>query len=464
MREAAARAPREAATVAALALGLVAVHLAYGGLVELVEDEAYYWVWSRRLAAGYLDHPPAVAWLIRAGTELLGDTERGVRAGAALLGGLALWPLARASARPVLAAATAATLPLFLLGGLFATPDVPLLAAWALGLWAALEERWAVLGVAAGLAMLSKYTGLLLLPLVVAARPGDLRTRGPWLAAALALLVYSPNLLWNLAQDGVSWRFQLAHVADSSGSLALLAAQVGLAGPVIFGACCVAWGLGWRALLGGAPRREAVLWWTSLPVLLLAVVTGGEANWAAPAWLGGLLLLAERGGRLARAAWLGLGINATLGGLVLVHGLYPLVQLPQDPTDRLHGGRVLGESVAAWGVSEVVTSRYQEAALIHFYGGVPARSLPDWDRLDQYDLWGGELPPAGLFVRVWRGSTRTAVDMLGYERSGPNVVSAYVNVPGEVLARPVARWQVYEYWSPDGAPPEPGAADPGDPP
>ena len=37
-------------------------------LLPLSADEAYYWLWSQHLAAGYFDHPPMIAWLIRAGT------------------------------------------------------------------------------------------------------------------------------------------------------------------------------------------------------------------------------------------------------------------------------------------------------------------------------------------------------------------------------------------------------------
>ena len=36
-------------------------------------DEAYYWVWSEKLQAGYFDHPPMVAWEIRFFTSIFGD-------------------------------------------------------------------------------------------------------------------------------------------------------------------------------------------------------------------------------------------------------------------------------------------------------------------------------------------------------------------------------------------------------
>jgi len=49
---------REAQFLAALAT-LAALRLIAGALLPLSADEAYYWLWSRHLAAGYFDHPPA---------------------------------------------------------------------------------------------------------------------------------------------------------------------------------------------------------------------------------------------------------------------------------------------------------------------------------------------------------------------------------------------------------------------
>ena len=47
---------------------------------NLAEDEAYYWLWSTHLATGYYDHPPMIAYWIRAGTSIFGQTTFGVRA------------------------------------------------------------------------------------------------------------------------------------------------------------------------------------------------------------------------------------------------------------------------------------------------------------------------------------------------------------------------------------------------
>ncbi|MBC7802174.1 MAG: UDP-phosphomannose--protein mannosyltransferase, partial [Gemmatimonadaceae bacterium] len=60
-------------------LALTLIRLLVAAMTPLSGDEAYYWVWSRALAPGYLDHPPMVALWIGAGTWLAGDTALGVR-------------------------------------------------------------------------------------------------------------------------------------------------------------------------------------------------------------------------------------------------------------------------------------------------------------------------------------------------------------------------------------------------
>jgi 4-amino-4-deoxy-L-arabinose transferase-like glycosyltransferase len=55
--------------------------LAYigSGLIELSEDEAYQWLWSKHLALSYYSKPPIIAYLQFLGTHIWGDTEFGVR-------------------------------------------------------------------------------------------------------------------------------------------------------------------------------------------------------------------------------------------------------------------------------------------------------------------------------------------------------------------------------------------------
>jgi len=417
---------------------LVVVHLALTGRFELAEDEAYYWVWSRHLAWGFFDHPPAIAVIIRMGTEFLGDTEQGVRLVPVLLGIVPLAVAAALAQDRILAVAVLGALPLFALGGVIATPDTPLVAAWALALWARLEERWVVFGIACGLAMLSKYTGALLWPCLVLAEPARLRTRGPWIAFAIAAAVEMPNVIWNLQHDGVSWLWQLRHVAKSHHQLDFVGAQVGLAGLLIVPFARF-WFRGWRG-----DAWERVLWASSAPLLILAILVGGEANWAAPAYVGAAIAIAS--GERPRLAWAGVGVAGALSALALVHALHPLFFHSKDPLNRLRGGRVLGESVAAWGISPVYTVRYQEASLIAFYGKVETRTLPDTDRMDQFDLWPADVPAHALFVRDDRGNAPLQSDRFFPQHSEPNLVVAFAPTEDPTRDEPIKSWQVYEVW------------------
>ena len=66
----------------AITIAAGVVRLVVGALTPLFPDETYYWDWSRHLAAGYFDHPPAIAWTIGAGALVGGATPFGVRLGA----------------------------------------------------------------------------------------------------------------------------------------------------------------------------------------------------------------------------------------------------------------------------------------------------------------------------------------------------------------------------------------------
>ncbi len=65
--------------VAALIVALTALRLTYASLIDLRTDEAYYWTWSKENVLSFLDHPPMIAWFIRFGTAIFGDTNLGVR-------------------------------------------------------------------------------------------------------------------------------------------------------------------------------------------------------------------------------------------------------------------------------------------------------------------------------------------------------------------------------------------------
>ena len=106
------------------------VRFVLAAAIPLVEDEAYYWDWSRRLAFGYFDHPPVIAWLVAGGVKIAGLTPLGVRLLPVLCGTLATFALA-ATTRDLAGASAARFVALllaltpFTVGFILATPDAP---------------------------------------------------------------------------------------------------------------------------------------------------------------------------------------------------------------------------------------------------------------------------------------------------------------------------------------------------
>jgi dolichol-phosphate mannosyltransferase len=218
-------------TSQAFAIGIIAysvvLRLLYAGSVELLPEETYYWNYSQHLDFGYLDHPPMVAWLIRLGTLIFGQTEFAVRAGALCCGVITsvfVYRLARnlfGEASALGALLLAQTLPFFFLSGFLMTPDAPLTAAWAASLYylerALIAERpgaWWRAGICLGLGMISKYSIALLAPVTLAFMIWDPKSRRwfrhfePYMAALLAVAVFSPVIIWNARHDWASFAFQ----------------------------------------------------------------------------------------------------------------------------------------------------------------------------------------------------------------------------------------------------------------
>jgi dolichol-phosphate mannosyltransferase len=217
-----------------------ALRVLYAGSVEVLPEETYYWNYSRHLDFGYLDHPPMVAWLIRLGTALFGQTEFGVRAGALCCGAVTSWfiyRLARNSfgeSGALAALILAQVLPFFFLSGLLMTPDAPLTAAWAASLYfleraliAQHSRSWWRAGVSLGLGLISKYSIGLLLPVTLAFMSWDRKSRRWWLrpepyaAALIAFVVFCPVIMWNAQHDWVSFAFQTSRRLAEAPTFAL---------------------------------------------------------------------------------------------------------------------------------------------------------------------------------------------------------------------------------------------------
>ena len=435
----AARSPWPA--VAAIALAAIAMRAFAFSATELYADEAYYWLWSRRLAAGYFDHPPLVAWLAAAGAAVA-PGELGVRWPFLACGALAIAfaallarelapdvPGAPGGRAALLGAALCAAAPLLHLVGAMALPDAPVAAAYTAALWLlarARGARWLLAGLAVGAALLAKYTAALLAPallVVVLWDPGlrrDLRTRWPWLGAAVAVALFAPCLAWNARHGWVSIRFQLGHGFGANATPRSVAeyvlGQLAGAGPVALalGAAALvrARTSAWKRVAGAALLPLAVTTWAALRGRV-------EANWPSLVYPA---LAAAAGARLAgwrrasAARGLTWGSAALAAALLAIFGAEqrsPRLLAGTLAVERFHGGRALARGARA-GAAEacaraacdparpfVVPASYQVAATIAYYGGFD-RLGPALERPSQLDVWGEAPAPgeAALLVRA----------------------------------------------------------------
>ena len=221
--------------VAAIIIAAMTVlRIAYADVMELRTDEAYYWTWSKESALSFLDHPPMIAWLIRFSTAIFGDTAFGVRfcgIVAMLVTQLLLadivWRVTR-DIRAVVFAVLMMEAALYY-GLLMAkvAPDVALIPFAVAMIWALVRlaesndpRWWLAAGLFAGLALLSKFTVVMWLPAVAAFalvpdwRWRRLRSPYPYLAVLIALVLFSPVLIWNAQHDWASFRFQLVRATS----------------------------------------------------------------------------------------------------------------------------------------------------------------------------------------------------------------------------------------------------------
>jgi 4-amino-4-deoxy-L-arabinose transferase-like glycosyltransferase len=302
------------------------IHLVAAIFVDLGFDETYYWTWSRHLSASYYDHPPMVAWWIRAGTAIFGDTPIGIR----IFFVLSMVPISAAlyTAGVLLFDRLTATLAvaflnaelIFAVLGFVASPDAPSVMFWtfavlALALLAGRDDQrwWVGVGMAAGLGVLSKLTALFLGPGLVLAAAAFARLRSSflrpwlWLGGLAAILVILPMLLWNIDHGFMTWNKQFGRLAKHGlhpwaplEFVATLFVVLNPAVSILGGFAALLW-------LRREPRdmRLGVLLATAAPMLVFFLFAAFreriEANWPAPAYPTLALVAAVGAARIAEA-------------------------------------------------------------------------------------------------------------------------------------------------------------------
>lgn len=377
--------------------------LPYG--TDLFVDEAQYWFWGQNLDLGYYSKPPMIAWVIRAVTGIAGSDDPFFIRLAGPLFHMATAFMLMACARRIAgeglagwAGVTYVTAPAVALASVYISTDTLLLFFVAVTLWAYAGLTRGpsaglalLMGAAFGLAFLSKYSALLLVPGGLAALVLVKEARIGWrdflIATLAAAAVASPNLIWNILHDATTVRHtsELAEWADmklhAGTALEFLGAQFGVVGPIVFGAMLWA---GAGVLRGAAQPWQKILFWLSLPVVALIALQGligkAYANWAAPGYVAGVLLAVWwLGNRWRAGLWISLAINGLAALAFPLVTVFPeAVRLPNgDPVMKRYLGR---SEISLWaadaarraGLSVIVSdNRDMLADLFHTLRGQP---------------------------------------------------------------------------------------------
>ena len=95
MNKVAANESRTTRWAVGILLGLALFRCWYSTRLDLVPDEAYYWLWAQHLDWAYRDKGPLIAWTLSLTTHLFGDTVFGVRFLAVLLAAGTGWEIYR---------------------------------------------------------------------------------------------------------------------------------------------------------------------------------------------------------------------------------------------------------------------------------------------------------------------------------------------------------------------------------
>lgn len=380
------------------------INVIQAAFTGLMDDEAYYWVYSQYPAWGYFDHPPMIAWLIRAGSFIF-DGTLGVRFFIVLLNTLTLVLISKLLEKKndFLFYAIAGSLMVAQIGGIIAVPDLPLL--FFVSLFFLLYKRFAehtnflnsiLLGTGIALMLYSKYHGVLIVFFTLLSNIKLFTKYQTYIVAAVALLLFAPHILWQIEHDLPSVQYHLFERNASEYKIRFTTeyvfGQFALAGPIV----------GWLLLYAAFNYKSTSLSERALKFsmvgiyafFLLSTFKGRvEANWTVPAFVG-LIVLSHQFlvNKPNSRKWVYRLLPVTL---ILVLGVRIFMAAPIDRVasiskDEFHGNEEWVEEVnlKANGLPVVFTNSYQSPSKYMFYSGNISMGMntPRYRR-NNYNFW-----------------------------------------------------------------------------
>ncbi len=373
---------------------------------EIIDDEAYYWVYSQFLDWGYFDHPPMIAWLIKIGSSLF-PMELGVRLLPSLLGAATIFLvffMLKDEVRDFrLLMLVSLSIPILHshVAGFIATPDLPLV--FSATLFFFLYRRYLanetpaiilLLSLSIALMMYSKYHAFLIIGFTVLSNLRILFQRSFWLIALISSILYLPHILWQVRHDFVSFGY---HLIDRNNPFEVkylfeyIGNQLLMIGPLS----------GVLLLYLGITRKptgkfETALKFNLIGFILFFLVSSlrghVEPHWTAAAIVPLLLIsvpVIEQNLRLKK--WISILSLITIPFIILIRVFLidDFSLLPDKLTFRFHHKEEMFKQIQkeAAGRPVVFSNSYQAASLYWFFNREPAFSQNNKNyRKNQFDL------------------------------------------------------------------------------
>ena len=463
-----------------LLLALTGYRLWFCTRMELVPDEAYYWLWSKHLAASYRDKGPAIAWTIALGTRLFGDTVFGIRIFAVLLStgiGCLLFALARRlydDRTALWCLLISAVMPILAVGAILMTIDSLSLFSWSLAallFWIALHSgksmHWFWLGLVIGGGFLAKFTnGVQLICIALFLlwskehRP-LLFSRKMFIMGAAFLAAIVPILWWNVQTGWIhaAALHSRSGVKDSFGIhplelLRFIGEEFGVISPLFMaGIIAAAVGLLWKR---HADLRTRFLLSQSLPLfalfLFFSLNKAGKSNWIAPALIPSILFTVvfwrEVVSRWPAWRWaVGTAFWVALVMTAAIHDTSFLRLPPEaDPLRRSQGWADFRDHVQrarlAHNPEILIGNHYSMASMMTFYlSDRPVTYLPPEEYgSSQFSLWPTYDPQAVTRALFVTSSMRGLPKALEEQFSKIEMVDDFMS---QHRGRPMTRFRIY---------------------
>lgn len=384
------------------------INLVQSFLMPLINDEAYYWAWSRHLDWGYFDHPPMVALWIKLGFTLF-QNELGVRLFTALAASIGYFVLGRFLRLDNinqfwLYTALFFSMILFQAFGFVTTPDSPLLffgILYLIFLYQFLQQPKTTtalfLGLSMAMLLYSKYHGILLI--VFTLLPISLKlikNKYFWLSVIFGIICFIPHLWWqwennfisaeyHLVRRNVHNHFKLSNTTD------YLASLLWASSPLL------AWFMGkalfktryqtdfQKAMLGGFLGIVGFF-------ILVTLKRYIQAQWSLLAFIPLLIITFQYfKNDLKAIKWIKILGFATFVILILGRIYFIIQDVPYKT--QYHGWKDFMQRAGEITEGTAVFEKYQYTSLYKFYN-FPHKDAENYitieNRKSQYELWNSE--------------------------------------------------------------------------